>query len=146
MKISNNQLKTNIDSFSASPGLKLGDRSSTSTYATPASANMTVTRKLGDQDYHREIIVNAANRSYTSTPAQASPNKFMAGAISNEELDKLERRIEEFGQCNIELEDMILKLRNKVENGNNVTTGRTSIEVSIFTPGKEQNYQSREGK
>ena len=56
------------------------------------------------------------------------------GVVSNEELVKLEKRIEEFGRCNEDLEDMIYKLKNKIENGNDNVKDPS---VSHFSPSKD---------
>ena len=69
------------------------------------------------------------------------------GVVSLEEMAKLEHRVKEFGECNIELEDLIYRLKSKMT-GTEITHSRrvTTIEENEAVDLSQRNHHSSEHK
>ncbi len=142
LKEGNNRFRTNIEDSLQAMSFKGRDTHSTA-HSTININHSTIKKKLGDEDYQRDIYLNGT--ASTNPFLDNDDKKLMMGEVSNDELLTLEQRIQEFGRCNDELEEMIHRLKNKIENGTD-TSRNLEPNVSMFSLGREDQYHSREAQ
>ena len=84
-----------------------------------------------------------SDAKYGATRSSQTTVKTVLGTVSSDELVKLEKRIEEFGKCNEDLEDMIYKLKNKIDHGYDSIKDPT---VSHFSATKDHQFITKESQ
>ena len=141
IKTGNSYLQRSVEQQVQASNFKMKERLS-NTVSTNYSVVQTVQKRLGEDDYQKEIYLTSDGKFGASRPSQTTQRSVL-GVVSNEELVKLEKRIEEFGRCNEDLEDMIYKLKNKIENGNDNVKDPS---VSHFSPSKDHQYNTKESQ
>lgn len=141
LKEGNIRLRSNMEDSIHASNFKARDTHSTAHTSITINHN-TIKKRLGDDDYQRDIYMNGA---HSTNPFSDTEKKIIVGSVSNDELGILEKRIEEFGKCNQELEEMIDRLKGKIDNTSD-SPRNLEPTVSLFSPGREELYHSKEAQ